>query len=743
MNEQRLKPFAALLLVPGLSPALAQDTNAVAATPAAVNTNAATQLPEMIVQGQNEPAFKSDQVSSPKFTQPLLDTPQTIVAIPKEVYTMQSAQTLTDVLRNTPGISFAAGEGGNVAAGDSFFMRGFDASGNIFVDGVRDSGAYSRDIFNLEQVEIAKGPAGADNGRGGSSGYINLATKSAMLQRAYAGTASYGSAETWRGTVDMNQPLGLGSKGDWINGSSLRLNGIAQDGGVPGRDYVENNRWGVAPALALGLGTPTRLHLSASWLEQQNLPDSGLPVAALPGGVLGAVRQNNFYGLAREDYDHVTSLRVTARAEHDFSEDFTLRNQFTYSRNDRDALTTYIQNASSINTNSGVVTPRRIHLDAQNEIFSEQLNGTFKLYTGRLEHDLSGGLEFTRESQFSPTWTAVNGPGTGVYLPNPFRAATPGQLPVLTNNAFTDSSIDTAAGYIFGTTKVNDHLQLNASVRGEHYQTEYRSRSTAGVNGPSIETDDTLLSWKAGIVFKPRENGSVYFSYANSFTPPGTTFTLSTNANNANNPVFEPQENINYEIGTKWNFFHDRLSTSLALYRSENLNNIVQDSTTQDYLQDAKNTVEGVEFGISGKITERWMVFGGFGYAHSEYAAPSSSNSGTNSGAALRFTPEWSANLWTAYKFKSGLTIGGGAQYSSSVLRSTGGSLKPTATAGIEAPDYLVFNSMLAYEFSKNFSVRLNVNNLFAAQYYRLNNNGGRYYPGTPRSFTLAAEWSF
>jgi catecholate siderophore receptor len=261
--------------------------------------------------------------------------------------------------------------------------------------------------------------------------------------------------------------------------------------------------------------------------------------------------------------------------------------------------------------------------------------------------------------------------------------------------------------------------------------------------GSNIETDDTLFSWKAGILYKPQENGSVYFSYANSFVPPGTSFTLSGATNNVNNPIFDPQENINYEVGTKWDFFNQRLSTSLAVYRSENLNNIVYDPTANFYVQDAEQVVQGVEVGVSGKITEQWMVFGGFGYMHSEYSAPSTTSGGVNNGAVLRFTPEWSASLWTAYKFKSGFTFGGGAQYSTSVLRSTAGVQTPTLTTAAEAPEYLIFNAMAGYDFNQNLSVRLNVYNVFDEFYYRLNNNGGRYYPGSPRSFTLAMDLRF
>ncbi|HEX7652285.1 MAG TPA: TonB-dependent siderophore receptor [Verrucomicrobiae bacterium] len=727
MNETKRGHLAtALMMAPGLAVA-----DGVTNAPASPLLNTTNQLPEVVVQGQGETPYKVDRLSGAKFTEALVDTPQTIVAIPKEVYNQQGAATLSEVLRNTPGISFAAGEGGSVAAGDSFYMRGADASGNIFVDGVRDTGAYSRDVYNIEQVEIAKGPAGADNGRGGTSGYINMATKTPTGGQAYDATASYGSGEKTRGTFDFNQPLDFGKKGDWINGTSLRLNGMAQQGGVAGRDLVEDNRWGVSPSLALGLGSPTRIFLAGSWLTQNNRPDSGLPLAALPGGLFNGVNQANYYGL-NSDYDDVNGGRITARVEHDFSDSFTLRNQFVYARTDRDALTTYIQNASSVNTNTAMVTPRRIHVETQNQVFSEQLNGTLNFETWKFEHDLSAGLELSRETQYSPIWTATNGPATSLYNPDPARTVAANQTPASAGTV-TDARTDTAAGYIFETLKLNQYVQLNGSVRVEAYETDYNTLSTTG----------DIVSWKSGIVFKPRENGSLYFSYANSYVPPGTTFTLSTTANNANNPIFQPQENINYEVGTKWEFFKQRLSTSLALYRSENLNNIVQDPATLEYVQDAKNVVQGVELGLSGKLTEAWMVFGGLGYAHSEYAAPATSSGGANSGAELRYTPEWSASLWTAYKMKFGLTVGFGLQYSASVVRSTSNTQVATATAGAAAPEYLLFNAMLGYDVTKNLSLRLNINNLTDEFYYRLNNNGGRYYPGTPRTFLLSADFRF
>lgn len=720
-------------------------------------TNAPAQLPDVTVRDAAEPAFKVDTLSSPKFTQPLLDMPQTIVAVPKEVFMQQGAFTLSDVLRNTPGITFAAGEGGNVASGDSFFMRGFDASNNIFVDGVRNQGAISRDVFNLEQVEIAKGPAGADNGRGGSSGYVNLVTKQPRLTPAYNGSFSYGSADVKRFTADLNQPVYLGDEGDWLHGSSVRFNGLWQDGGVPGRDVVENNSWAAAPSFALGLGTPTRLIVRGSLTMQDNLPDSGLPVAALPGGVptsppTGPVNQKNYYGISDQDYEEVTSGSANVTVEHDVNDSVTVRNQTVFTSTERDALTTFFQNSAvaMYNPTNGLVTPRRLRNQTENEILSNQLNATAKVDTGFIEHSLAGGLEASRETQFQPTWTAVNGPATSIYAPDNDRVATEAQTPFqAANSPYADGQIDTAGAYVFDTLKLNRYLLLNGSVRWEYYQTDYTtlagSTNAAATTPTGMETDGDLLSWKGGLVFKPLPNGSVYFSVANSLQPPGTTFTLSANTNNVNNgALFDPIENRNYEVGTKWDLFQGKLSTSLALYRSENLNNIVQDTTTLEFIQAQENIVEGVEFGLSGRITESWFVFGGFGYADSEFIAPGGTTGAGDNGAALRFTPRWSGNLWTSYKLPFGLIVGGGLQYTDSVLRSTAGT-PPTATAtslpGVQ--DYWLFNAMLGYDFSRNFSLRLNVNNLFDEDYYRLNNNGGRYYPGVPRSFLLTANLAF
>ncbi|HEY6399762.1 MAG TPA: TonB-dependent receptor plug domain-containing protein, partial [Blastocatellia bacterium] len=206
--------------------------------------------------------------SSPKYTEPLRDTPQTITIIPKSVIEEQGATTLRDVLRNVPGLTMTAGEGG-APAGDNLTLRGFSARNDIFIDGTRDLGAQSRDPFNLEQVEVVKGPGSSFTGRGSAGGSINLVSKAPTINRFFAGTISGGSDTTKRFTGDLNLPIN--------DRMAFRLNLLAHDSGIAGRDVVENQRWGVAPSFMYGLGARTRLTLSYYYLGQDNISDYGIP----------------------------------------------------------------------------------------------------------------------------------------------------------------------------------------------------------------------------------------------------------------------------------------------------------------------------------------------------------------------------------------------------------------------------------------------------------------------------------
>ena len=251
VQQPRVQRAMAAAIASLALPGMHGTGNAQTQAQAEVQVQAQTTLPEIKVEGAPVNNYKAESVANPKYTRPIAETPQTITVIRKEILQEQSATTLADALRNTPGVTMLMGENGNTSTGDSIFMRGFDTQGSIFIDGVRDVGTYSRDTFNVEQVEVVKGPAGADIGRGSPTGYINLISKVPLAENFAFGSVGL-SSESWgRATADLNRTMpGLGS------GAALRLNVMKQEGDVPGRDHVTNDAWAVAPSLALGLGTP-------------------------------------------------------------------------------------------------------------------------------------------------------------------------------------------------------------------------------------------------------------------------------------------------------------------------------------------------------------------------------------------------------------------------------------------------------------------------------------------------------
>ena len=296
---------------------------------------------------------RSVRIHSPKQTEPLLDTPQSVTVVDAELIHAQGATTLRDVLRNVTGISIQAGEGGGGLPGDNLAIRGFTARNDIFVDGVRDFGAYSRDAYNIEQVEVTKGPASVFGGRGSTGGAINLATKEPDLNSGVSASVAAGTDDFQRATVDYNRPLPDGMMG----GSAFRLNLMYTQGDAPGRDQVQGERYGIAPSLAIGLMGKTRLWLSGSLLDEDNRPDYGIPWVPPTNIPLAAyadqpapVDYDNFYGLNDRDYEKTETRVGTAIVDHDLASNATMRALVRGGSSDRDSVITAPRFASNNST---------------------------------------------------------------------------------------------------------------------------------------------------------------------------------------------------------------------------------------------------------------------------------------------------------------------------------------------------------------------------------------------------------
>jgi catecholate siderophore receptor len=624
-----------------------------------------------------------------------------------------------------------------------FNMRGFNASNSLFVDGVRDDGLISRDVFNLEQIEVFLGPTGSDIGRGTAAGYVNMTTKTPYAGSDYSATFSGGTAEQSRLSADVNWGRPMDHQGSWASRSAFRLNMLWQDSGVPGRDEVQLESRAVAPSLALGVGSPTRVTLAAQIMRQDNVPDYGIPGGAwldeplTPTTVRASapIDQSNYYGSIGYDFDKGRQNSYTARVEHDVNRNLTLRNQTRYNTTHREAVISAIQNVAAFNADTGLVTIARQGNERENTVMSNQTSMSARFSTGGLRHVSNVGIEVNSEEQFAPTLTGL---GTrapvNVFNPNP-RDPVIGFAPARTG-AFSRGDSSTVALYGVDSIELNDRWQVSGGLRWEHYETQFESKDAAGVTTAELEGADGLVSGKASVLYRINNAGNAYVAYGTSVTPPGNAnFTLSAQPNNQNNPNVDPQESTNFEIGTKWEFGNGRLSLNGAAFRTKNTNVIFTvDATAVPpiFNQDDGQLVKGVTVGAMGRITDRWEVFANVGFLDSEQQTQNAGNNGRQ----LTLTPKWSSSIWSTYRFPEGLSVGGGIRQTDEVWIN--------AANTIRTPGYHLVDALAEYAVNEHLSLRLNIYNLTNETYIRnVNNNGGRYNPGHPRSALLTSHVKF
>lgn len=653
-------------------------------------------------------------LASPKYTQPLLDTPQTITVISKEVMEEQGATTLRDVLRNVPGLTITAGEGGN-PAGDNLTLRGFSARNDIFVDGVRDISPQARDPYNLEQVDVVKGPGSAYTGRGSTGGSINLINKIPGLRRAFAGTLDFGTDATRRATADINLPIG-----DTIG---FRLNMLAHHSGVAGRDVVKFDRWGVAPSLTLGLGKPTRFTISYYKLKQDNISDYGIPWVPATNNVLvefrdrpAPVPRDTFYGFRDRDFEKLDSDLVTLKFERDFNDHLSLRNQLRYANSSRDSMATPPRFA---NNNSTVINREMRSWITEDKVWDNQTDFIAHFSTGSVEHALVTGANFTRENNTRVTRTAGNSQTT-LLNPNPDDIFTG---PITISPIVGDVTANSQAFYVFDTATLGSKWEINGGLRWDRFDADGISTT-----GTPVSRVDRMLSVRAGAVFKPLPQGAIYASYGTALNP-----SLEGLSYNTANTVIDPERTYTLEGGSKWDFFDRRVLLTGAVFRVEKLNARTPGILPGDPPQvlEGKQRVDGVELSLEGSVTKEWRVLAGYTFLDSMTVE---SNTPAEVGKELVNTPRNSFNLWTTYSLPSGLHFGGGAHL---VGRRFGNTIN---TRVVDA--YWTFDVMASYPLTEHIDLKLNLYNLADKLYFdRI--GGGHLVPGPGRSAMVSTSFRF
>jgi len=740
---------------------------------------------EVTITGTKSDDYKVDRASSPKYTASLLDTPQTLTIVPRQVIEDQSLLTMRDILSTLPGITFGAGEGGG-GYGDSINLRGFAGSNDITVDGLRDSAQYTRsDPFNLEQLEVVSGASSVYAGAGAIGGSVNLVSKMPQLQSSFNRfTGSAATDDYGRITADLNRTFGANN--------AARLNAMWHENDVPGRDVERFERWGIAPSVAFGFGEDTSLTLSYLHQEDDNTPQYGVPT--FRGELLPGADGEDYYGYRNLDTQQIDTDILSAVVSHEFNQHFTLRNQTRAQQVDQlsivdppqgtfclasTALTpagsacTAVVAGITVNVAPGFYLPtgpRGNLRDTTNEALINQTDLISSFKTAGLEHTMVIGFAISHETFSLRTGNVLRNPdGTQFVLPQT-PIGDPDSLYTGTRNftlaSTTEGALDNQAIYAFDTMKLTERWQLNAGARYEHNDgtslvSNFATPAAGGAvtRDPRGDNDEYLFSYRVGAVYKPAANGSIYLAYGNSNTPSkasvnGSCTTVATSTNGLTCNV-APEQARNYEIGTKWDVLNAKLSLTAAVFRNERTNYRVNDpgnpeNPTQEQRLDGKARVDGVILGVGGLLSDNWGIYANYSYLDSEVLQGASdriSAAGQDytRGDPLLNVPKNALSLWTVYDLPRRVQVGYGVTYQDEVFV---GQHSATNVNGPlpSAASYAVHRAMVRYGVTRSLDLQFNLNNVFDKEYLtRVRTSGDQAWatPGEGRQFVLTASYNF
>jgi catecholate siderophore receptor len=668
-------------------------------------------LPPVVVQDQANP-YVPPQTSLQRMPVPLQDVPQSITIIPQKLIEEQAGWSLKDALRNVTGIGIAAGEGGG-AQGDSFTLRGFSARNDMYLDGVRDQGSYNRDVFNLEAVEVLKGPSSFYFGRGSTGGIINQVSKAPRLDPSYSGTFGMGSGWYVRGTADINQPV--------TDSIAFRINGMAQRADVVERDDIELMRFGFAPSITFGLDKPTQLTISYLTQYEDNVPDYGHPYIF---GEPPKIDRDTFFGFPDSDHERAFVHVGTVRLDHRFNEQFNLRNSLRFSLVNRDAAVTPPRIAGSPVPPSLVgvnVNRNRPNRDTQETILSNQTDLVAKFDTWRFKHTLNTGIEIARETFDSKRWNKNAAGPTPILNPDNHAPLLPPAAPNFKSDVTATSFGIFAADQI----KLNEYFEIVGGVRWDYFDADVDDKLPANVDRSQL---DKKFSYRGGLIFHPWPDQSIYFSYGTSFNPSAEALSLTGTTNSV-----KPEENEMFEFGTKLQFFQGALNVQAALFRINKDNARVPNPVdpTLPNVTDGKQRAQGFELGIAGRVFTGLNVFAGYTYLDTEQVK---STDPDNEGKQLQNVPTHSATFWTTYDFLEKFQIGGGPTFV--------GSRYANADNTNRAPGHVRWDSTIAYSLTPKIQLRLNMLNLTNDHYYE-NTHPAHVIPGAGRTFIGTASFKF
>ncbi|QHI95507.1 TonB-dependent siderophore receptor [Aristophania vespae] len=685
-----------------------------------------------------------------RMPQDAMHTPQAVNVVPQELMKQQNVKSLDEALRNVPGITASVGEGEGGMSGDQFLIRGFQAQNDIYENGLRDFGVYTRDSFYYDHVSVIKGPSSEVFGNGTTGGAINIVTKAPHAGNSYQAGFSGGSGSYYRGTLDINRQLN--------ETTAVRISAMGNENNVVGRDQVHSHRWGIAPSITFGMGQDISYTLDYFHQNDNRIPDYGVWVVNKPGASVAkpiteyGINRKNWYGTTF-DHDDISTDMITGRLTAKVAPWLTLYNDTKggiYHRyysasqpncNVKCQKAFFSSNPSSaeISRNGGLGGPnpyRQSDWSIQ-DVFS----AIARFKTGSIRHEVISGFDIEHIEDHRQNYPYNHTRG-GTNLVNPSKdvpglerltcAQNPGGLANIPGGVgrkcYKDGNATDIGFFFSDQVWLTNWFSIKGGFRLDQWYSSYDATGGVATTPDSHFTQNQFtINPTVSLMYTPTDDIMVYFNWAESTTPTSL-YVTNSNAPFMTSTDFKPERSRLYEFGTKYNAFNGRMGFTAAFFRLEKSNSTITDPATGDVSSSSDSQRnQGIELSASGNITRNWSIIGTYAFYDSRVT---DSKSAANVGKRIQYVPKNSATLWSTYTIAPhtlyNLNFGGGITWREGVWLNAPNTARVPATVD--------FDAVISHDFGDHWRIAMNGYNLANRLNYS-NLFSNRVTPSLGRSF--------
>ncbi|MFZ5700736.1 MAG: TonB-dependent receptor [Pseudomonadota bacterium] len=674
----------------------------------------------ILVIGKSEGYVATNSVTATKTDTPLIDVPQTINVVTREQLDDQAQHSIADVLRYVPGATVGQGEGNR----DQITLRGQNTTADFFLDGVRDDVQYYRNLYNIERVEILKGPYALIFGRGGGGGIINRVQKAPSAEKFFGGaSASVNTFGAWDISADINAPIS--------ESGALRVNAFYEKLNNH-RDFFGGERYAINPYLAFDLGGGWKAGLSYEYVKDDRVTDRGIPALACmqpctPGPLPGY--RDTFFGGPEVNRTGLEAHIVKARLDGELAENLSWSTTLLYGDYDKYYTNVFANGAATSATGSvalsGYIDPTK------RENFVAQSNLVWDVAVGGIENKVLLGLEYGEQDSSNQRRNAAFPGNAASFTLNLANIVYPTvTFPVI--NRDTASNVKFFSAYVQDQIGIGEHLDLVVGLRFDRF--DIKGTDFAATPDRAFARVDEKVSPRVGLIFKPQENISIYGSYSQSFLPRSGDQFLTLAPASGGIPAQEdlaPEKFTNYEVGAKWDI-QPGLAATLALFQLDRTN-----ATTPNPANPGGSTIvagetrtKGIELALTGRVTSKWQVSGGYTYQDAKLRG--------NDFVRLGQVPKHQFALWNRYDFNQWVGAGIGVIHQSSQFAANRTSVTTTRLPGFTRVDAALF-----FNASERVQLQLNVENLLDETYFSDAHNNNNITPGAPINARFTARVKF